>query len=383
MAGGSIELAGLSKHFGDSAAVDNIDLTVASGEFFSLLGPSGCGKTTTLRLIAGFEQPTSGRILLDGADVSAVPPHRRDVNTVFQSYALFPFLTAFDNVAFGLRYAKTGKADLRTRVGAALDLVSMTSFSSRRPGQLSGGQQQRVALARALVLNPKVLLLDEPLGALDAKLRRSLKVELKALQERVGITFLYVTHDQEEALTMSDRLAVMNAGRIAQIGTPREVYEEPADAYVADFLGAANLMEVSVSAAGSPATVKLGDSVLTSSHVCTGAVGEIAHAVIRPERVRVEPHGSAGPNRVPALVERVVFLGPATQLMLRLVTGASLQALLQNDGERLALAQGSPVHAYLPADALRVLAGAPALVDAALGDAAPVAAGAVEAPLAS
>jgi spermidine/putrescine transport system ATP-binding protein len=254
----------------------------------------------------------------------------------------------------------------------------MTSFASRRPGQLSGGQQQRVALARALVLNPKVLLLDEPLGALDAKLRRSLKVELKALQERVGITFLYVTHDQEEALTMSDRLAVMNAGRIAQIGTPREVYEEPADAYVADFLGAANLMEVRVSAVGETATVKLGDSVLTSSHVCPAGVGATAHAVIRPERVRVEPHGSAGPNRVAALVERVIFLGAATQLMLRLANGASLQALVQNDGAPLDLAQGSPVHAYLPADALRVLAGAPALVDAA-----PVAASAVEAPLAS
>jgi spermidine/putrescine transport system ATP-binding protein len=373
MAGGRIELAGLSKLFGDSTAVDNIDLSVASGEFFSLLGPSGCGKTTTLRLIAGFEQPTSGRILLDGADVSAVPPHRRDVNTVFQSYALFPFLSVSDNVAFGLRYAKVTKAELRSRVAAALDLVSMSSFSSRRPSQLSGGQQQRVALARALVLNPKVLLLDEPLGALDAKLRRSLKVELKALQERVGITFLYVTHDQEEALTMSDRLAVMNAGRIAQTGTPREVYEEPADAYVADFLGAANLMEVSVSEAGSPATLKLGESVLTSSHACPAVAGEIAHAVIRPERVRVEPHGSAGPNRVPALVERVVFLGAATQLMLRLATGTSLQALLQNDGDRLDLAQGSPVHAYLPADALRVLAGTPV----------PVAASAVEAPLAS
>jgi spermidine/putrescine transport system ATP-binding protein len=375
MAGGSIELAGLSKHFGDSVAVDNIDLSVASGEFFSLLGPSGCGKTTTLRLTAGFEQPTSGRILLDGADVSAVPPHRRDVNTVFQSYALFPFLSAFDNVAFGLRYAKTTKAELRTRVSEALELVSMTSFASRRPSQLSGGQQQRVALARALVLNPKVLLLDEPLGALDAKLRRSLKVELKALQERVGITFLYVTHDQEEALTMSDRLAVMHAGRIAQIGTPREVYSEPADAYVADFLGAANLMEVSVSSA-SPAEVKIGDSELSSSHVCPAAAGETAHAVIRPERVKVEPHGSAGPNRVPALVERLVFLGPATQVMLRLATGASLQALLQNDGERVDLAQGTPVHAYLPADALRVLGGAPVPVAASAAVEAP-------APLAS
>jgi len=382
MAGGSIKLAGVSKLFGDSAAVDNIDLTVASGEFYSLLGPSGCGKTTTLRLIAGFEQPTSGQILLDGADVSAVPPHRRDVNTVFQSYALFPFLSVFDNVAFGLRHASTTKSELRTRVGAALDLVSMTPLAARRPGQLSGGQQQRVALARALVLNPKVLLLDEPLGALDAKLRRSLKVELKALQERVGITFLYVTHDQEEALTMSDRLAVMNAGRIAQTGTPREVYEEPADAYVADFLGAANLMEVSVSSvssaasAASAASVKLGDSVLTSSHACPAAAGTTAHAVIRPERVRVEPHGSAGPNRVPALVERVVFLGPTTQLMLRLVTGGTLQALLQNDGEPLEVAQGSPVHAYLPADALRVLA-------ADGGGAAGLAASPVEAPLAS
>ena len=246
MAGGSIELTSLCKRFGEHTAVDCIDLSVASGEFFSLLGPSGCGKTTTLRLIAGFEQPTSGRILLDGSDVSGVPAHKRKVNTVFQSYALFPFLSVFDNVAFGLRYASVTKAELRTRVGDALSLVSMTGFASRRPSQLSGGQQQRVALARALVLNPAVLLLDEPLGALDAKLRRSLKVELKALQERVGITFLYVTHDQEEALTMSDRLAVMDSGRIAQIGTPRHVYEEPADSYVADFLGAANLMEVLV-----------------------------------------------------------------------------------------------------------------------------------------
>src|ERR1700734_3624805 len=202
-----IELVGLTKrfHHGHAAAVDDIDLSVAGGEFFSLLGPSGCGKTTTLRLVAGFEEPTAGRILLDGVDVSGVPPHKRNVNTVFQSYALFPFMSVFDNVAFGLRYAGCSKSKLKTRVGEALALVDMTSFSSRRPSQLSGGQQQRIALARALVLNPSVLLLDEPLGALDAKLRRSLKVELKALQERVGITFIYVTHDQEEALTMSDR----------------------------------------------------------------------------------------------------------------------------------------------------------------------------------
>ncbi len=236
----------------------------------------------------------------------------------------------------------------------ALDLVMMTSFAKRRPGQLSGGQQQRVALARALVLNPAVLLLDEPLGALDAKLRRSLKVELKALQERVGITFLYVTHDQEEALTMSDRLAVMNAGRIVQIGTPREVYEEPADTYVADFLGAANLMEIQVVAEGA---LRLGDFALTSQR-CEATVPGTAHAVIRPERVHIEEHGSGGENRVPAMVERVVFLGAATQVMLRLAPGVPLQALMQNDGSRPELAQGTPVHVYLPPEALRVLAGA-------------------------
>jgi spermidine/putrescine transport system ATP-binding protein len=243
-------------------------------------------------------------------------------------------------------------------------------------------------LARALVLNPAVLLLDEPLGALDAKLRRALKVELKALQERIGITFLYVTHDQEEALTMSDRLAVMEAGRIAQIGTPRQVYEEPADSYVADFLGAANLMEIIVSerTGDSAAVVKLGDTALSTSHACPAAPGEKAHAVIRPERVRVEPHGSPGSNRVPALVERVVFLGAATQVMLRLATGTALQALLQNDGDSAVetLAQGTPVHAYLPPDALRVLPGSASSSAAAASTAAEAAAAAAaEPPLAS
>jgi spermidine/putrescine transport system ATP-binding protein len=350
-----IDLVGLTKRFarGHPAAVDDIDLSVASGEFFSLLGPSGCGKTTTLRLIAGFEEPTAGRILLDGVDVSAVPPHKRNVNTVFQSYALFPFMSVFDNVAFGLRHAHVGKAEQKTRVGDALAMVDMSSFANRRPSQLSGGQQQRVALARAL----------------DAKLRRSLKVELKALQERVGITFIYVTHDQEEALTMSDRLAVMHAGRIAQIGTPREVYEEPADAYVADFLGAANLIEVHVQESGersrdSASTLSLGDSVLTTSVEVPASPGAKAQAVIRPERVRVEEHGSAGVNRVPALVERVVYLGAATQVMLRLATGESLQAIVPNDADSAAWAQGTPVHVYLPPDALRVLPGTPVTADA-------------------
>jgi spermidine/putrescine transport system ATP-binding protein len=357
MAGGSVELVSLTKRFSE-VAVDNIDLHVASGEFFSLLGPSGCGKTTTLRLIAGFEQPTSGRILLDSIDVSAVPPHRRNVNTVFQSYALFPFLTVFDNVAFGLRNQKLTKDELRKRVYTALELVHLRQFEKRRPGQLSGGQQQRVALARALVLQPSVLLLDEPLGALDAKLRRSLKVELKSLQEQVGITFLYVTHDQEEALTMSDRLAVMRDGKIVQVGPPAEVYEEPADTYVADFLGVSNLMPVEVVSRGPGARceVKLGDCRLTVEHGGVDAPDR-GHAVVRPERVRIEEFGSAGPNRVPAMVERLVYLGSSTQVFLRLAAGADVQVLLPNDGDRAALAQGTPVHAYLPPEALRVLGG--------------------------
>jgi spermidine/putrescine transport system ATP-binding protein len=369
MAGGRIELVSLTKVFSE-VAVDTIDLQIASGEFFSLLGPSGCGKTTTLRLIAGFEQPTSGKILLDDVDVSAIPPHRRNVNTVFQSYALFPFLTVYDNVAFGLRGKKLPKAELDRRVYSALELVKLRQFERRRPGQLSGGQQQRVALARALVLQPAVLLLDEPLGALDAKLRRSLKVELKALQEQVGITFLYVTHDQEEALTMSDRLAVMRDGRIVQMGAPSDVYEEPADTYVADFLGVSNLMEVDVVSRGpgSHCEVRLGESVLTAEH---GGIDtpDRAHAVIRPERVKIEEFGSAGPNRVPAMVERLVYLGSATQVFLRLAAGSDVQVLLNNDGGLEKLGQGTPVHAYFAPDALRVLAGGAPMADLNAADA--------------
>src|SRR5690242_15789929 len=211
-------------------------------EFFSMLGPSGCGKTTTLRMIAGFEQPTSGQILLDGEDMAFTPPHKRNVNAVFQSYALFPHLSVQDNVAFGLRRQKTPKNDIKQRVGEALELVQLTGLERRKPAQMSGGQQQRVALARALVLKPAVLLLDEPLGALDAKLRKALQIELKALQQQVGITFIYVTHDQEEALTMSDRIAVMSDGRVEQVGPPEEIYEAPSTVFVADFLGVSNLM---------------------------------------------------------------------------------------------------------------------------------------------
>jgi spermidine/putrescine transport system ATP-binding protein len=356
MAGGRIELRSLTKRFTETA-VDAIDLDIASGEFFSLLGPSGCGKTTTLRMVAGFEQPTSGEILLDGADVSRVPPEKRNVNTVFQSYALFPFLSVYDNVAFGLRYKDVPKREVASKVGEALELVEMGSYGKRRPSALSGGQQQRVALARALVLNPSVLLLDEPLGALDAKLRRSLKVELKALQERVGITFLYVTHDQEEALTMSDRLAVMCEGKLAQVGSPRDVYDEPASAYVADFLGVSNLMTVDVLETGPTprCAVQLGESTIyvdTQAATPKGA----AKLCIRPEKVCLEPYGTEGENRAPAMIERSVFLGSSTQIYVRLAAGETLQAHFVNpDSCPVPLAHGTPVNVYLPANALRVL----------------------------
>ena len=242
MSRGEIELGQLVKRYGDVVAVDGIDLQMPGGEFFTLLGPSGCGKTSTLRLIAGFEKLDSGSIKLDGVDMSGKPPHKRPVNTVFQSYALFPHMTVAENVAFGLRYKKVGKAETTRRVGEAMELVQLGELASRRPSQLSGGQQQRVALARAIVLEPPVLLLDEPLGALDARLRVDLQVELKRIQETLGITFVYVTHDQDEALTMSDRVAVMKGGHVEQCGEPRVLYEEPATAFVANFLGTSNLI---------------------------------------------------------------------------------------------------------------------------------------------
>src|SRR5829696_8230974 len=238
----SVELAGVTKRFGEVVAVDDLSLQLGAGEFFTLLGPSGCGKTTTLRMVAGFETPTEGTIRIDGTDVESEPPHRRPTNTVFQSYALFPHLSVADNVAFGLKRKKVAKQEISKRVAAELERVGLSAEAGRRPAQLSGGQQQRVALARALVNLPKVLLLDEPLGALDLKLRKGLQIELKRIQREVGITFVYVTHDQEEALTMSDRIAVMNRGRIEQVADPEDVYERPATTFVAGFIGVSNLM---------------------------------------------------------------------------------------------------------------------------------------------
>jgi spermidine/putrescine transport system ATP-binding protein len=356
MARGEIELSKLTKQFEQVTAVDGIDLHIPAGEFFSLLGPSGCGKTTTLRMIAGFEQPTSGEILLDGTDVAYTPPHERNVNTVFQNYALFPHLNVYDNIAFGLKRAKRPKDEIRERVGKALELVQLPGYENRKSSQLSGGQQQRVALARALILNPEVLLLDEPLGALDAKLRKALQIELKALQQEVGITFLYVTHDQEEALTMSDRLAVMKDGHIEQVGVPQDVYEDPETLYVADFLGVSNLMRANVVSAGTGACrVALDGYELETRGTDRDVTGE-AKIVIRPERIELEEHGSAsGPNRIPAMVERVVYVGSVIQVIVRAATGEALQALVQNTGGGIPYEQGTPVQLHLPVDALRVL----------------------------
>src|SRR5437867_5080239 len=311
MGGGEVKLVDLVKRFADVTAVAGINLEMQPGEFFSLLGPSGCGKTTTLRLIAGFERPDEGQILLDDADMAQVPPHKRNVNTVFQNYALFPHLNVFDNVAFGLRYKDVAKQEIKQKVGDSLALVRLEGMQKRRPSQLSGGQQQRVALARALILNPAVLLLDEPLGALDAKLRKALQIELKALQETVGCTFLYVTHDQEEALSMSDRLAVMAGGRIEQAGTPTEVYETPATAFVADFLGVSNLMSASVEGpdGANHVRLRLGAYALAAPRGQGPASGGVK-VVIRPERVRLETFGAGGANRLPGMVERLVYLGP-------------------------------------------------------------------------
>ncbi len=355
MAGGEVQLVDLVKRFGEFTAVAGINLQMPSGEFFSMLGPSGCGKTTTLRMIAGFERPTQGQILLDGVDVAQVPPHKRNVNTVFQNYALFPHLSVEENVAFGLRYQKASKQETKQRVGDALDLVQLTQFTKRRPSQLSGGQQQRVALARALILNPAVLLLDEPLGALDAKLRKGLQVQLKALQERVGITFIYVTHDQEEALTMSDRIAVMSQGLVEQVGPPEEIYEEPATTYVADFLGVSNLLDAKALGSGAGGCrLEMGEFELTAGQGETDAVGEVK-ITIRPERIELGAAGDPGPNRVPGMVERVVYVGSVLHIFVNLATGGRVQAWVPNEGGELPFRQGSAVAVRMPESALRVL----------------------------
>jgi spermidine/putrescine transport system ATP-binding protein len=323
-----ITLEHVVKRFGSYVAVEEADFAIDRGEFFSLLGPSGCGKTTTLRMIAGFELPTTGRILLDGKDVSRVPPYRRNVNTVFQHYALFPHMTVADNVAFGPRSQRIDAQETNRRVQQLLDVVRLTQFADRKPAQLSGGQQQRVALARALANYPSALLLDEPLGALDLKLRQAMQIELKRIQREVGITFIYVTHDQEEALTMSDRIAVMNEGRVEQIGPPREIYHSPTSVFVANFIGVANLIPAIVQdTTGGATTVVVAGSHRVTVPMCSTRIraGAPATVMVRPERLRLAD-AATSERGVPVAVEHAVFQGPVVRCTLRAADGTQIVA---------------------------------------------------------
>ena len=335
MSDASVDLQGVSKKFGELVAVREMDLQIAQGEFFTMLGPSGCGKTTTLRMIAGFEEPTTGAIRIDGADVAALPAHKRPTNTVFQSYALFPHLSVGENVAFGLKRRKAPRDEVDRRVREELERVGLAAEIDRRPSQLSGGMQQRVALARALVNRPKVLLLDEPLGALDLKLRKGLQIELKQIQSEVGITFVYVTHDQEEALTMSDRIAVMNQGVIEQCAGPEDVYERPATSFVAGFIGVSNLMPAVVtSVANGRGSVRLDAGPELEAEVDGIASGQRCHAVVRPEKLRIESAPSTeGRPSVEGIVEASVFLGTATQIVVRLAGDVPVTVLVPNASE--------------------------------------------------
>ncbi|MFO1541504.1 MAG: ABC transporter ATP-binding protein [Chloroflexota bacterium] len=334
MAEVDVRLVDVTKSFGnDVVAVDAISLDVLDGEFLSLLGPSGCGKTTTLRMIGGFEEPTSGRIELQGEDVTWLPPHRRNVNTVFQNYALFPHLSVRENVAFGMRRRKVADAEIRQRVGEALELVELGNLAERRPGQISGGQAQRVALARALVNRPAVLLLDEPLGALDLRLRKQMQIELKRIQQEVGITFIYVTHDQEEAMTMSDRIAVMNHGRYEQLGRPEELYERPATRFVAGFLGASNLLAgVATDAGGGVATVTLAAG--PRIRLARAALGERTRVEVgvRPEKIHIaERDGAADArNRLDGTVHDVSYTGVSTLYRVEIAGGQLVTVYEQN-----------------------------------------------------
>jgi len=321
-----IRLEGVTKRFDDVVAVDDLSLDIERGSFFALLGPSGCGKTTTLRMIGGFEEPTAGTIYLGDRDVTGLPSYKRDVNTVFQSYALFPHLSIFDNVAFGLRRKSVRGAELKQRVGEALELVDLTGMERRKPSQLSGGQQQRIALARALVNRPRVLLLDEPLGALDLKLRKQMQLELKGIQHEVELTFVHVTHDQEEAMTMADRIAIMHAGRIEQLGAPAELYEFPRTAFVAGFLGISNLLPGKVAGRG---LVRLdeGTEVRVPPEALDGRKDRVAVGV-RPEKIRLGA-GSGEDNRLAASLLESAYVGVATQYVLQTRAG-NVSVYVQN-----------------------------------------------------
>ncbi len=354
----NVRLENVTKVFEGATAVDNLNLDINEGEFFSLLGPSGCGKTTTLRMIGGFEEPSAGRILLGGQDVTYRAPYHRDVNTVFQSYALFPHLDVYENIAFGLRRKKIDKATVRTKVGTILDVVDLPGFEKRRVSQLSGGQQQRIALARALVNEPALLLLDEPMSALDAKLRHQMQIELKAIQHRVGITFLYVTHDQEEAMTMSDRLVVMRHGRIEGTGSPRDVYDNPTTEFVASFLGASNLLAgTREGSTGSRTAVRLsaGTTIqVPTSRIPSDLAGSQLKVGVRPEKISIltgdESVGDDSQNHLRGRVKVSTFTGVGNQYLVESASGVEITVYAQNIGEALAPRSGEDVTLTWPVE---------------------------------
>jgi len=349
-----VRLDRVTKRFGDVTAVDDLSLAIEHGEFFSMLGPSGCGKTTTLRMIGGFEAVTSGTVHLGSADITDLPPFRRPVNTVFQNYALFPHLDVFENIAFGLRRRKTPTNEIRHQVAFMLRLVDLEGYERRKPTQLSGGQQQRVALARALVNNPDVLLLDEPLGALDLKLRKQMQVELKRIQSEIGITFIFVTHDQEEAMTMSDRIAVMRHGQIEQLGSPEELYERPRTEFVAGFLGVSNLLDAEVEGRGQPfADLRLADGSMVRAPMTSANGSTQVRVGIRPEKLHVLPlhedgttTGPDGTNAIEGVVLDASYIGVSTQYLVETRDGHKLTVYAQNletSGASEALADGQRV----------------------------------------
>jgi spermidine/putrescine transport system ATP-binding protein len=353
-----VELRNVTKRFGAFEALKEASFEIRAGEFMTFLGPSGCGKTTCLRLISGFDTPTSGQILLDGKEVTFEPPYRRDVNQVFQNYALFPHLTIYENIAFGLRMKKVPAAQIRERVDRVIKMTSLEDFTARKPAQLSGGQRQRVALARAIVCEPKVLLLDEPLSALDAKLRTQMRVELKQLQKKLGITFIFVTHDQEEALTMSDRVAVLNAGRVEQIGTVNEIYYKPATRFVASFIGESNIVQAEIlRSEGEYLHCRLEGGLELAVH----SSNPPAHAQIllslRPEKIRLTRENPAGRNSFPGTIEMEIFKGAVDDLTISVQGGLQLGAVLANDGQAESdLHEGERVFARIQPEDIHIVA---------------------------